>query len=173
MNTMLNQLRESTPHHVLEIADRVWGQRDLFTRWPKRALLFMSGTTRLKYHQYTPDQKQRLHEVGIPPDTRSNGPAIMAYRLAGGERPSRVAPAKKWSVHHHIYDGKFPAPGQKNTTHAVNDGRYFTEASGLVAIHPIGDALADEVPYFAWLLRREAFERFGFDPDSVFREQSG
>jgi hypothetical protein len=172
MTTMLSQLRESTPHHVLEIADRVWRQKGLFICWPERSLLFMSGTTRVKYHQYTPDQKRQLREAGITPDSRSNGPAIMAYRLASGERRSRVAPGKEWSVHH-IYDGQFPAPGRNNTTHAVNDGQYFTEASGLVAIHPIGDALADEVPYFAWLLRREAFERFDFDPDSVFRGRSG
>ena len=75
----------------------------------------------------------------------------------------------QWSIHH-VYDGKFPAPGRR-TTHAVKEGRYFTEAAGLVAIHPIADVLADEVPYFAWLLRREAFERFGFDPDDVFTSQ--
>ena len=45
----------------------------------------------------------------------------------------------------------------------------FTEAAGLVAIHPLADALADEVPYFAWLLRFEAYQRYGFDPDGVFK----
>jgi hypothetical protein len=69
---------------------------------------------------------------------------------------------------HHIYDGKFPAPDRPTTTHAVKDPQLFTQSAGLVAVHPIADALADEVAYFAWLLRREAFDRFRFDPDGVF-----
>jgi hypothetical protein len=167
-NKVLGQLRDSTPSHLLDIVDRVWERRELFIRWPSRPLLFMPGTKRnSRYHQYTADQKRQLRQAEITPDGRSNGPAIMAYLLAGGERPHRVSHRKQWSVHH-IYDGKFPAPGRDGTTHAVKDGRFFTEASGLVAIHPIGDTLADEVPYFAWLLRREAFCRFEFDPDGVF-----
>ncbi len=169
---MLNRLRDGTPPHIRDIVERVWAQKDLFVRWPARPLLPMPGTTRVKYHQCPADLERQLRETGITPDGRSNGPKIMAYRLGGGERPSRVAPGREWSVHH-IYDNKFPAPGRLRTTHAVNVPRYFTEAAGLVAIHPIGDALADEVPYFAWLLRREAFDRFGFDPDDVFRGQPG
>lgn len=168
----LGQLRKSTPDHVLDIADRVWERKELFIRWPQRSLLFMPGTTRTPYHDYTSEQKQRLRDAGITLDSRSNGPAIMAYRLAGGERPPRVTPGREWSIHH-IYDGKFAAPGRKDTTRAVKDGRYFTEAAGLVAVHPLADALADEVPYFAWLLRYEAFKRFEFDPDSVFGDQLG
>lgn len=164
---MFDQLRHSTPAHIREIVERVWDHKDLFVRWPKRALLFMPGTVRVKYHKYTAEQRRLLREADIKPDGRSNGPAVMAFRLAGGQRPTRVAPGRDWSVHH-VYDGKFPARGTADTTHAVRDGKYFTEAAGLVAIHPIADALADEVPYFAWLLRREAFERFAFDPDGVF-----
>src|SRR2546421_3225725 len=67
-----------------------------------------------------------------------------------------------------IYDGKFPAHARVDTVHAVKDERLFTHSAGLVAVHPIADALADEVPYFAWLLRREAYKRFKFDPDNVF-----
>lgn len=167
---MLDSLRSTTQRHVLEIADRVWEQRDLFILWPKNPLLFMPGTVRVKYHKYTDEQKQCLRKERIALDSRSNGPAIMAYRLAGGQRPPRVSPGREWSVHH-IYDGKFPAPGRSETIHAVKDGRYFTDAAGLVAVHPIADALADEVPYFAWLLRREAYARFGFDPDGVFEPQ--
>ncbi len=169
---MLDDLRRSTPAHILEIVDRIWGQKDLFVCWPKRALLFMPGTVRVPYHKYTEEQRRRLREAGIAPDGRANGPAIMAYRLAGGQRPTRVTPRRGWNIHH-VYDGKFPAVATRDTTHAVRDGRYFTESAGLVAIHPIGDALADEVPYFAWLLRREAFERFVFDPDGVFGSESG
>lgn len=91
----------------------------------------------------------------------------MAYLLAGGDRPDRVKLNKKWSIHH-IYDGSFKAKGMNRIIRAVNEGNYFTESSGLVAVHPVADALADEVPYFAWLLRFEAFQRYGFDPDGVF-----
>jgi hypothetical protein len=132
----LAQCREFSPAHVLEIADHVWAQRTNFIRWPKHALLFMPGTTRTNYHKYTAEQKLRLLSARITPDSRSNGPAIMAYRLAGGERPKRVSPRREWSIHH-IYDGKFPWPGFVASTHAVNDGLYFTEAAGLVAVHPI------------------------------------
>ncbi len=164
---MIELFRRESPAHVLEVADQIWACRQLFICWPKRALLFMPGTTRVRYHQYTDEQMWTLHEAGINPDTRSNGPAIMAYLLAGGKRPERVSPGRKWSIHH-IYDGKFPWPERASTTHSVRDGLCFTEAAGLVAVHPIADALADEVPYFAWLLRQEAFERFGFDPDIIF-----
>lgn len=40
--------------------------------------------------------------------------------------------------------------------------------AGLVAIHPVAEALKDEHSRFAWLLRREVFLRFGYDPDGVF-----
>jgi len=169
---MLDSLRSTTPSHVLEIVDHVWAQRDVFVQWPSKALLFMPGVVRLKYHNYSDEQKRRLRHAGITPDSRSNGPAIMAYGLAGGQRPPRVSPGREWSVHH-IYDGKFPAIGESVTTRAVKNGQYFTEAAGLVAVHPIADALADEVPYFTWLLRKEAFARFRFDPDGVLGRQSG
>ena len=42
---------------------------------------------------------------------------------------------------------------------------------GLTATHPVAEALADEDFRFAWLLRREAFLRFGYDPDAVFSER--
>ena len=32
-------------------------------------------------------------------------------------------------------------------------------------------ALKDEYSYFAWLLRYEAFLRFGYDPEAVFSEK--
>ena len=127
----------------------------------------MPGATRdRKYHAYTEEQRRVMRDAGIRPDTRSNGPAIMAYLLAGGERPQR-ATGRGWHVHH-IYDGQHPLPLRSESAHAVKRGDLFTEAAGLVAAHPVADALADEFAYFAWLLRREAFERFGFDPDGAF-----
>lgn len=170
VDPMIEQLRENTCEHILDIVDRVWAQKDRFIRWPeKNAPPFMPGVIRdKKYHKCSQEQKQRLRKANIKADGRSNGPAVVAFLLAGGERPKREQSNKRWSVHH-IYDGKFPAPGRSKTTWAVRDGDYFTKAAGLVAIHPIADGLADEVSLFAWLLRREAFERFEFDPDGVFR----
>jgi len=165
---LLAELRQGTPAYLLELVDYVWWKKDLFIKWPERSFLFMPGSVRINYHEYGAAQKARLKAAGIKPDSRSNGPAIMAYLLAGGHRPGRAKPNKQWSIHH-IYDGHFPAKGKSVSTRAVNDGRYFTEAAGLVAIHPIADALADEVPYFAWLLRFEAYQRYDFDPDDVFR----
>ena len=169
---MIEQLRGSTDDHILGIVDRVWTQKDLFVCWPKLdEPPFMPGAIRKKskeYHKCTKEQKRRLREADIRTDGRSNGPAVMAFLLAGGKRPKRTEPNHGGSTHH-IYDGKFPLTGAPETTHAVREGNYFTKAAGLVAIHPIAHALADEVPLFAWLLRREAFERFAFDPDGVFR----
>ena len=164
---LLAQLRRTTPEYILDLVDYVWRKRELFVKWPAKQMCFMPGCTRVDYHNYSAEQKAQLKAEGIAADSRSNGPAIMAFLLAGGERPGRAKPNKQWSVHH-IYDGHFPLDGRSSTAHAVKDGRYFTEAAGLVAIHPIADALADEVPYFAWLLRFEAYKRFGFDPDEAF-----
>ena len=46
------------------------------------------------------------------------------------------------------------------------------QSAGLVAIHPVAEALKDEYSYFAWLLRHEAFLRFNYDPDSVFSKKT-
>ena len=143
-----------------------------FIRWPERSLLLLPGAVREDYHRYPDEVLRRLREKRIAADGRSNGPAICSFLLAGGERPMRYSKTAKgnergWNIHH-IYDGKFPYSGEMKTTHAVKDGRYFTEAAGLVAIHPLADAAADEFAEFAWWLRAQAFKRFGFDPDSVF-----
>lgn len=45
--------------------------------------------------------------------------------------------------------------------------------AGLVAIHPIAEALKDEYFYLAWKLRHEAFLRFGYDPDAIFSKKVG
>lgn len=164
------ELREHSPAHVLSVADDVWLDRDNFIKWPGKSLLFMPGVSRsrIKYYDYNLEQKYHLKCAGIRADRRSNGPAIMAFLLAGGERPKRENKNREWSIHH-IYDGKYPWPNTNRSVHAVQDGSLFTESAGLVAVHPIADALADEVPFFAWLLRLEAYKRFDFDPDNVFR----
>jgi hypothetical protein len=50
------------------------------------------------------------------------------------------------------------------------DGRHFIQSAGLLAIHPVADALADEFAIFAWRLRAEAAVRFGYDPEGAFGE---
>lgn len=45
---------------------------------------------------------------------------------------------------------------------------HFTQSAGLIAVHPVADALVDEFPFFAWLLRAKSYIRFGYDPDAAF-----
>jgi len=167
----LAELRTRTPNPYLSMIDWVWARPEDFLRWPKRAFLFIPGAVRDPYHKYNPEQMAQIKAIRLAPDTRSNGPAIMAFMLAGGERPTRAVANKQWTIHH-IYDGKHSLPNQP-CSHAVKEGRLFSEAAGLVAAHPIADALADEFALFAWLLRREAFIRFAFDPDRVFNSPAG
>jgi hypothetical protein len=149
------------------IMNKICENPSAFISWPQRPLLLLPGVTReTKYHQYPPEVMHQLRSAGISPDRRSNGPAICSFLLAGGVRPLRET-GNGWNIHH-LYDGKFPHADNTTITHAVRDGRYFTEAAGLVALHPIADAMADEFADFAWFLRREAFNRFRFDPDRVF-----
>lgn len=167
MPPFMLELQDAVPAHVRSVLNYVWANKDAFIKWPQKQLLLMPGTIRVNYHKYDQAVLEQTRKAGVKPDTRSNGPAIVVFALAGGERPFRASNKKQWTIHH-IYDGKFPHSSSELSIHAVKHGNYFTEAAGLVAIHPVADALADEVPYFAWLLRYEAFLRFGFDPDSAF-----
>lgn len=172
---------------VLDVAQNL----EHFARWPKKAILLWSGRMRgpRKYHRYPDivkklvkyaDLKQRVAlitsrpcpEPGPSPrriklDTRINGPAVVAFAVAGGIRPHRFGSTNAWSIHH-LYSGKFPYVGRDTTLHASKHGLHFTQSAGLVAIHPIADQMCDEFPFFAWLLRAHAFQRFGYDPDHVF-----
>lgn len=156
------------------IANEVWSEKDLYVRWPKRSLLFWTGLVRhhdgrkKDCYEYSVKHLDRLKRAGIEKDARNNGPAINAFQLAGGERPIRNDfPRHHWSIHH-IYDGRFPSKRGVKTLHATRDGNHFTQAAGLVALHPLADGLAGDCNYFAWLLRHEAFLRFNYDPDGVF-----
>jgi hypothetical protein len=151
------------------VLSTIYSNPDHFISWPLRSLLLLPDVFRENYHRYPEDISRQLKSAGIPADGRSNGPAICAFLLAGGKRPQRET-GRGWSIHH-IYDGKFPFDGKRETTHAVKCGEYFTQAAGLVALHPIADAAADEFSDFAWWLRRQAFDRFGFDPDGVFTKE--
>jgi len=158
------KLDDSEKKIILE----VWNNKDKFIKWPDRAHLFWDGCKRIKYHKYPPKLDFFLRLNHYPVDTRSNGPAVVSYLTAGGERPVRKSnPKYQWSIHH-IYDGKHPWINRNDTLHAVKDGKHFTQSAGLVALHPVADALAEEYFYFSWLLRLESFKKFNYDPDQVF-----
>jgi len=154
-----------------KIATEVWGHRTDYIKWPVKARLLWPGRVRTRYHRVPERIKEEARSRGVQVDSRSNGPAVMSFLLAGGKRPRR-SNGQGWHVDH-IYDGKFPWATRNRSLHAVKDGRHFTQAAGLVAIHPIAEALKDEYPHFAWLLRREAHLRFGYDPDAVFSGKVG
>jgi hypothetical protein len=156
------------------IANEVWSAKADFIRWPDRALLFWTGLVRHSNgrrkdcYEFSPKRKAVLKRAGLEEDGRNNGPAILAFRLAGGERPvRRDFPRHHWSIHH-IYDGRFPASKAAVVLHATWDGNHFTQSAGLVALHPLADGLVGDCAYFAWLLRHEAFVRFDYDPNGVF-----
>jgi hypothetical protein len=141
---------------------------DAFVKWPEHPELLWQGCERRsKYHQYPTRLKELFRERGLRVDRRSNGPAVMAYLVAHGERPKRRGRNDCWTVHH-IYDGKHPYDLGRTTLHAAKQPLHFTQSAGLVAIHPVAHALADEFAVFAWRLRAEAFCRFEYDPDGVF-----
>ena len=58
--------------------------------------------------------------------------------------------------------------GTEGVPHAVHHGKLFTHSAGLVAAHPVAHHLAHQSELLKWLLRREAFLRFGFDPMNIF-----
>ena len=150
---------------------------DSFMRWSNDALLLWPGCDRVpppgkrqRYHSYPAQIREMAKANAVVLDTRPNGPAIAAFVLAGGERPHRFGSSNSWSIHH-LYSGKYPYIQREGTTHAAKLGAHFTQSAGLVAAHPIADAMFDEYPFFAWLLRAESFVRFGYDPDGVFSAQ--
>ncbi|HAO26268.1 MULTISPECIES: hypothetical protein [unclassified Methylophaga] len=163
------KLKKPDEEYINEIIDKVYFEKpDSFIKWPKNKIIFMPDAVRQKFHVYSNEQLLTLKTAGISPDRRSNGPAIMAFLLAGGERPIRDN-GHGWSIHH-IYDGKrpFPNSGASKVCHAVKEHGHFTNSAGLVALHPIADGIASESSYFAWLLRLEAYKRFLYDPNKVF-----
>jgi hypothetical protein len=160
---------------IRQVLQSVAKQLHDFVRWPDRAILLWDGCDRKipegarhRYHRY-PEAIKKL-AMGPPRvtlDGRPNGPAIASFLLAGGSRPERFGSSNSWSIHH-VYSGKFPYVGHFKTTHAIKECKHFTQSAGLIAAHPIADGLCDEFPFFAWLLRFEAFRRFEYDPDGAF-----
>jgi hypothetical protein len=150
---------------------------DSFVNMPSRAVLLWRGCNRVpvpparqRYHRYPDELKIIAKHAQVYLDGRPNGPAIAAFLYAGGSRPKRYGSSNAWSIHH-LYSGKFPYVDRKDTTHAAKSALHFTQSAGLVAVHPIADALVDEFPPFAWLARARAYLAFGYDPDGVFGEK--
>lgn len=171
LNTELLAVPSAT---VRSIIQTVSTNLDDFVQFPQRAVLLWEGCDRIapegkrqRYHSYPDSIKKLAKPNGVQLDSRPNGPAIAAYRLADGKRPARTGSANAWSIHH-LYSGKFPYPNTNGTLHAQKHQRHFTQSAGLVAAHPIADAICNEYPCFTWFLRAEAFRRFGYDPDGVF-----
>lgn len=142
---------------------------DRFFEWPQVGELLWPGCTREneeQQHDYPDELARRLARLGLPSDPRSNGPAILAFLAAGGKRP--IWGSEGWPIHH-IYDGTGAvSDGPQNVLHAVRKGQHFTHSAGLVATHPVTHQLAHQSDLLKWLLRREAFLRFGYDPMNVF-----
>lgn len=156
------------PQTVRAVIEAVGSSLDSFVTWPSRAILLWRGCDRRSRTHSYPDELKRMararkHHL----DTRANGPAILAFELADGKRGKRFGSTNAWTIHH-IYSGKFPYPGRAETTWAAREPEHFSQSAGLVATHPIADQMCDEYPFFAWLLRAIAFQRFGYDPDEVF-----
>ncbi len=161
---------EAIRHVVLHVA----GNLKEFLHWPEHAVLLWQGCNRIKpegtkqkYHAYPMEIRQRAKQHGLKLDSRPNGPARASFELAGGVRPIRFGSSNGYTAHH-LYSGKFPYLNRVKTLHSIKEGDHFTQSAGVVVAHPIADALCDEFPFFAWRLRYEAFQRFGYDPDGVF-----
>jgi hypothetical protein len=169
---------ELTQASISEIERRlislVAREDQFFVRWASKASLLWEDCDRVpesgrrqKYFSFPDVIKLLARGKKVRLDTRANGPAVVSFLLAGGERPKRFGSSNEWSIHH-LYSGKFPYAGRTDTTHAAKHGLHFTQSAGLVAVHPVADSLVDEFPCFAWFLRAKAFLRFGYDPDHVF-----
>jgi hypothetical protein len=133
-----------------------------FFQWPQLSALFWPGCVRTENdgeHIFPAELLTHLERLGLKPDTRTNGPAINSFQAAGGKRPNWGN--EGWHIHH-IFDGTEGSP------HAVRDGNHFTHSAELVAAHPVAHHLAHHSGLLKWLLWREAYLRFGFDPRGNF-----
>ena len=157
----------------------IWRQRETYFRWPKDERNFQRefGVDWVRHkdgrkkdcYNYPKQLSDEITRKGFHVDRRNNGPAIVSFLLAGGERPLRPFPSRwGWTIHH-IYDAQHPRFQNEQVPHAINDPKLFTDSRGLVAVHPFADYLTMREPLLAWLLRWEASKRFsGFDPMGVF-----
>lgn len=141
---------------------------DEFVKFPEKSVLLWSGCYRHgRAHDFPGPLKESLAKQKVKPNSLTNGPAINAFLFAGGKRPNSNQPGRGWNIHH-LYDGMITYHARESSLHAVKDGNHFTQSAGLVAVHPVADALCNEVPAFAWYLRGLSLQKFGYDPDGVY-----
>lgn len=180
--TWIQDLWDDKRDQSVAATKAIWLNQHAYFKWPKKEKnlvlhqdwIRISDPTRNNGNNLYPYSREMITNceaagIATPPDGRSNGPAIVAYLLAGGSRPLREDPPTwGWSIHH-IYDGKFPAPHQVGgVLNAVQTRGEFTNSRGLVAAHPVADFVAANSRLLAWLLRWEASCRFGYDPNNIF-----
>jgi hypothetical protein len=146
------QIESEAVRHVLH---HVAGHLVDFVEWPKRAVLLWDGCDRCKpdgkpqkYHTYPKSIRTLAKAKKITLNSRPNGPARAAFTFAGGTRPERFGSTNATTMHH-VYSGKFPYIDRVKTTHAVKLVKHFTQSAGVIATHPVADALCDEYPFFA------------------------
>ena len=128
-----------------------------FFQWPQLGILFWPNCVRTERdgeHIFPDELVIQLERLGLKPDSRTNGPAINSFQAAGGKRPTWGN--EGWPIHH-VFNG-------------ADNGNLFTHSAGLVAAHPVAHHLAHQSGLLKWLLQREAFLRFGFDPKKNFVE---
>jgi hypothetical protein len=160
----MQDLTASTPPTEWSAILSILTDPEQFFQWPQLCALFWPGCVRTQNdgeYIFPAELIVHLERLGLKPDTRTNGPAINSFQATGGKRP--IWGNEGWHIHH-IFDGTEGSP------HAVHDGNHFTHSAGLVAAHPVAHYLAHQSPLLKWLLWREAFLRFGFDPMEVFIE---
>ena len=138
---------------------------DRFFQWPRVSELLWPGCVRTQNdgeHVFPEELVRRLVKMGLKPDTRTNGPAIVSFLASGGIRPNWGI--EGWPIHHIYY-------GTNGSSSAVKDGNLFTHSAGLVAVHPVVHHILHEskANLLKWLLWREAYLRFKFDPMGVFK----
>jgi hypothetical protein len=155
----MQELTASTPPPEWPAILSILTDPEQFFQWPQLGALFWPRCVRDEEHIFPAELVTHLERLGLKPDTRTNGPAINSFQAAGGKRP--IWGNECWPIHH-IFDGTEGSP------HAVHDGNHFTHSAGLVAAHPVAHHLAHHSDLLKWLLWREAFLRFGFDPTRVF-----
>jgi len=168
------EVEDLEPDCFKEIIMKVFINYPELCQFSKRPLLLLDGCDRkpeegkkMKYHSFPKEIKDWAKEKNIYLDSRRNGPAVAAFELADGLRPLRYGSNNKWHIHH-LYSGKFPYFEKTETLHAAKSGVHFTQSAGLIAVHPILDAVCDESPAFTWFLRFLSWKKFGYDPDWVF-----
>lgn len=171
------EIDDLEPECLKEIVLKIFLNYESLASFSKTPLLLLKGCDRkpevgkkMKYHSFPKEVKDLAKVKRIYLDSRPNGPAIAAFELAGGLRPLRYGSSNKWHIHH-LYSGKFPYIGKTETIHAAKNGLHFTQSAGLIAVHPILDALCDESPAFTWFLRYLSWKKFGYDPDGIFSSQ--